>query len=95
MSTLAKEWEITTPEGIFDTACQCRENGVNCDRPAEWMVWARHPRDHKELYIPTCDPHKQEGEQSWIKVLAARSTCGCGYRFEGQLSDNFKAVRLP
>lgn len=78
-------------EHEFDKPCEATDT---CDRTAEWVVWVKHNRDHESWSGFSCLPHKDVGEQTFIAVLVENVTCSCGHRHEGQLSDNFRAIRL-
>lgn len=72
----------------FEKSCEV------CGNIAEWMAWAKHPHSHNETSAFECDAHKEESENSWVQALDEGMQCSCGHFHTGQLSDNFRAIRL-
>lgn len=72
----------------FEKSCK------HCDNTAEWIVWAKHPLACQESTAFHCCTHKEMAEEAWIAALDEGWVCPCGHRHEGQLSDNFRSIRL-
>lgn len=75
----------------FEQSCDTCDG---CDNTAEWMLWARHNPACVEHSAFACHKHKEEAEASWVAALDNGWNCHCGYVHGGQLSDNFRAIRL-
>lgn len=69
-------------------------NVAECGSTPEWVVWARHPVNHEPVDGLLCTPHKESCERRWVESLTLNLPCTCGHVYKGQLSENFRMVRL-
>lgn len=64
-----------------------------CGATATWSGWAAHNYECCVGYGLLCDKDKAIVEQRWLEAIDS-FVCNCGWRCTGQLSDNFRAIRL-
>lgn len=89
--------DVSSLAGIEDEfAKPCEADDLNpCQHAAEWLAWVSHGSGCVEVARHVCTPCKQEAEYDWIDVLNTSRRCEvCDSRVTGQLSDNFRAIRL-
>lgn len=89
--------EITIADLEYEQ--KCYESA--CDSVSTWHVWGAHMENTQtgtrccEQWANLCDAHKSKLERETIKVLSSDYWCtSCGRKYAGQLSDNFRAIRL-
>ncbi|WPH57704.1 hypothetical protein [Mycobacterium phage WXIN] len=90
MSTATEVLPVNLADLEFETPCSME----GCGRTAEWMARVEHNHKHVAWEGLACDDCKTIGEQFWIEALKKGGMCTCRRPHKGQLSDNFRAIRL-
>ena len=89
MSILPAVDILTIAAHEYDKPCHV------CPQSATWAVWVKHNVHHEVFTGYGCDTCKTAAEQHWTGILSdPDARCDCGQPHVGQLSDNFRAIRL-
>lgn len=89
MTAMTDSTVLAEIEDALDSTCEF------CDGSAEWVAFVQHTKgSHSPLDALICTICKELVEQAWVLALVLASRCTCGHVYCGQLSDNFRAVRI-
>lgn len=80
-------------EQDFERPCDASDER-GCLQVAEWSVWTGHGGMCVEATAYLCAQCKGVCEGAWLDAIAHGRLCRCGHPLTGQLSDNFRAIRL-
>jgi len=81
---------LTIAAHEYDKPCETPD----CEGTADWNVWVSHGSRCRPVAAFRCAPCKDSLEEAWIAYVRTGHRCICGDVPTGQLSDNFRAIRL-